>query len=431
MKPNIVYIHSHDTGRYVQPYGVAVPTPHLQRLAEQGVLLRQCFCAAPTCSPSRASLLTGMNPHAAGMIGLAHLGFELADYGRHVVHTLRSAGYRSALAGVQHVIDGGRVARIGYDEVLPVAGGSAAEVAPVAAAFLGRSHEGPFFLSVGFTETHRPFPDVPPESARYVRPPAPTPDTPRTRRDMAGFIESARRFDAGVGEVLAALDAAGLADDTLVIATTDHGVAFPGAKCTLTDHGTGVMLILRGPGGLAGGKVVDGLVSQIDLFPTLCDLLGLDPPDWLEGRSMLPLIDGRADEINDEVFSEVTYHAAYEPQRAVRTRRWKYIRRFGERVLPVMCNCDASGSRDEWLAHGLADRPHASEQLYDLVFDPSETNNRIDDPGLAAVAADLRGRLDAWMRRTADPLLSGAVPPPAGARLLDPDAPTAGALRKR
>ena len=91
MKPNILYLHSHDTGRYVQPYGHSVPTPNIQRLADQGLLFRQAFCAAPTCSGSRACLLTGQWAHSNGMIGLAHRGFELNDYDHHLVKTLRDA----------------------------------------------------------------------------------------------------------------------------------------------------------------------------------------------------------------------------------------------------------------------------------------------------------------------------------------------------
>src|SRR5579872_6157522 len=102
-KPNIIYIHSHDTGRYLQPYGHAVPAPNLQRLAEGGMLFRRAFNAAPTCSPSRASLLTGQCPHSNGMLGLAHRGFSMIDYKRHIAHTLRAAGYYSELVGLQHI----------------------------------------------------------------------------------------------------------------------------------------------------------------------------------------------------------------------------------------------------------------------------------------------------------------------------------------
>jgi len=85
---NILYIHSHDTGRYISPFGHDVPTPNIQRLAEQGILFRQNHCAAPTCSPSRAALLTGQYAHASGMLGLAHRGFALNDYRQHIIHTL-------------------------------------------------------------------------------------------------------------------------------------------------------------------------------------------------------------------------------------------------------------------------------------------------------------------------------------------------------
>src|SRR5215467_5443313 len=117
-RPNILYLHSHDTGRYIQPYGHAIATPHLQRLAEQGVLFRQAFSAAPTCSPSRAALLTGQAPHSSGMLGLAHRGFALHDYHQHIVHTLRAAGYTSTLIGMQHVANDPTV--IGYDRIVDV-----------------------------------------------------------------------------------------------------------------------------------------------------------------------------------------------------------------------------------------------------------------------------------------------------------------------
>ena len=417
-RPNILYIHSHDTGRYVQPYGHAVSTPNIQRLAERGVLFRQAFCAGPTCSASRAAMLTGQCCHSSGMIGLAHRGFPLKDYSQHIVHTLRKAGYRSALAGVQHIADD--PAKIGYDEILTTGGDTPHEAA---AKFLAGPPKRPFFLSVGFGNTHRVFPDPAPEDdPRWTLPPAPLPDTPRTREDMAAFKTSARMLDRKMGVVFDALDAGGLADRTLVICTTDHGIAFPYMKCNLTDGGIGVMLILAGPGGFAGGNVCDSLVSQVDLFPTLCELLGIDTPAWCQGRSIMPLVRGQTEQIRDEVFAEVTYHAAYEPMRCVRTGRYKYIRRFGGRTAPVLPNCDDSPSKDVWLEAGWAERKLAAEELYDLVFDPNEANNLAADPAASDVLADMRARLDRWMRQTDDPLLKhDPVPAPPGARVNDPD----------
>jgi len=418
-RPNILYIHSHDTGRYVQPYGHAIPTPNIQRLAEQGVLFRQAFCGGPTCSPSRACLLTGQSAHSSGMLGLAHRGFQLNDYNQHIVNVLNKAGYVTALAGVQH--EAPRAEMIGYDHVLPVASQRARDVAPAAIEFLKNRPE-PFFLSVGCYETHREF-DEPwvDEDPRYCLPPAPLPDTPETRQDMAAYKASARALDAGVGQVLQYLDSRGLAHDTLVICTTDHGISFPGMKCNLTDHGIGVMLIVRGPGGFLGGKVCDAMVSQIDIFPTLCELAGIGKPAWVQGKSMLPLAAGKTDQVNDEVFAEVTYHAAYEPMRAVRTRRWKYTRRYDDRSGPVLPNCDDNICKGMWLRQGWRQRPPAREQLYDLVFDPNETHNLASDATAADVLVDMRGRLERWMQRTNDPLLKGPVPAPKGAKVNDPD----------
>ena len=137
----------------------------------------------------------------------------------------------------------------------------------------------PFFMSVGFFETHRDFLDPPSlRDALYSLPPANLPDTPETRHDMAAYRGSARSLDQGVGAVLEALDAAGMAENTLILFTTDHGLAFPGSKATLFDRGLGVMLIMRGPGGFTGGRVLDALVSHIDVYPTLLELVGIEPP---------------------------------------------------------------------------------------------------------------------------------------------------------
>ena len=202
-------------------------------------------------------------------------------------------------------------------------------------------------MSVGFFETHREF--QAPTSVRdslYSLPPPNLPDTVETREDMAAFKASARSLDQGIGSVLNELHRLGLAENTLVVCTTDHGLAFPRAKATLFDRGTGVMLLMRGPGGFTGGKVVDSMVSHLDLYPTLCEVAGAEAPDWLQGTSLLPLVRGEVGAVHDEIFTEMTFHAAYEPQRAIRTDRWKYIRRFHDYQHPVLANCDDSATKD-------------------------------------------------------------------------------------
>ena len=420
-KPNILYIHSHDTGRYLQPYGHAIPTPNLQRLAERGVLFRRAYCAAPTCSPSRAALLTGQAPHSAGMLGLANRGFVLRDFNQHIIHTLKGVGYTSALAGIQHLTNAlyhrGAEA-VGYDRILTV---DRAQTHIAAADFIRSRPAEPFWLTVGFFENHREFPTEHDVNPDYVLPPAPFPDTPRTRQDMANYIAMAQILDDKIGHVLRALDESGQRENTLVIYTTDHGLAFPDMKCNLTDHGIGVALIIDGPEPFNGGRVSDAMVSHIDIFPTICDLLNIERPDWLQGHSILPLLTGERESIRDELFAEVSYHAAYEPKRAVRTERYKYIRRYDGRRSPVLSNIDDGFSKSEWLEAGYRESEIAPERLYDTVLDPVERVNLVDSAEHAAVLDEMRARLDRWMRETDDPLLQGPVPAPPEAELNDPD----------
>jgi N-sulfoglucosamine sulfohydrolase len=419
-RPNILYLHSHDTGRYVQPYGYPVPTPNIQWLADQGVLFRQGFCAVPTCSGSRAALLTGQYGHSSGMLGLAHRGFELNDYSQHIVHTLHDAGYWTGLVGEQHISK--RPDVIGYDHVVKVPKNHVEAVAPIAIDLISNPRSTPFFLSVGFFETHREF--FEPTSARdalYSRPPENLPDLPETRRDIAAFKASARSLDQGVGTVLDALNSSGIVENTLVILTTDHGLAFPGAKATLYDRGLGVLFIMRGPGGFTGGHVIDAMVSHLDIYPTVCDLAGAPRPPWLQGESLLPLVRGETDVVRDLLFAEATFHAAYEPQRAVRTTRWKYIRRFDGRGRPVLPNTDDSLSKDVLLRYGWGERKIDEEQLFDLAFDPNEAANLAYEPAHAEVLDEMRDHLRRWMEETGDPLLHGPVSAPPGVELNDPD----------
>jgi arylsulfatase A-like enzyme len=417
---NIIYLHSHDTGRFIQPYGHAVPTPNLQKLATEGILFRNAFSGAPTCSPSRAALLTGQPAHTSGMLGLAHRGFTLHNYNQHLLHTLRSVGYYSALCGVQHIARDPKT--IGYDEVIPVRNNHAVNVAPPAVNFLKNPPKQPFYIEIGFQETHRPFAEPGnKEDVRFCLPPPTVPDAPETRLDIASFKATARIMDDAVGAILNQVAASGLADNTLIISTTDHGIAFPAMKCNLTDQGWGVSLIMRGPGAFNGGKVCDAMLSQVDLYPTICELLNIERPAWLTGKSIMPVIRGEAKEINDQVFAEVTYHAAYEPKRAVRTSRYKYIRHFGGRKTPVLPNCDDGPSKSLWLSYDWKHQPVVEDRLYDLVFDPMEHNNLAADAAHKPTLDDMRGRLDRWMKATADPLLKGPVPLPPGAVANDPD----------
>lgn len=427
-RPNILYIHSHDTGRYTSPYGHRVPTPNLHHLAADGICFTEAYCAGPTCSPSRASLLTGQYPHSNGMLGLVNRGFTLNDFNCHIIHTLkREAGYTATLIGLQHIAMNS--AMIGYDRVFETPGNYVEAVVPKAVEFLQKKPQEPFWLTVGFFETHRPFRQAgAEEDVAHVLPPSPISNVAETRADMADLHATLRKLDWGVGEVLRTLQESGLAENTLVISTTDHGIAFPNMKCHLNDSGLGVHLVMRGPGGFEGGRNCDALISQIDIFPTICELLEIGKPRWLQGRSFLNVIHNQASETNDVIFSELNYHASYEPMRAARTKRWKYIRNYSSQH-PVLPNCDDGPTKTYWVKNGWQSHVRPTEELYDLLFDPNERNNLIADLQYAKAAAEMRNHLQSWMVRTDDPLLKGPLQPPHGASLnptwqISPSEPT-------
>jgi arylsulfatase A-like enzyme len=359
------------------------------------------------------------------MLGLVNFGFSMDHYQRHILHVFKGSGYKTAACGIQHIVKDPNV--LGYDEILhrpdyPMEFGLASVVTPQVVDYLSRGHAEPFFLVVGFKETHRPY-DAPTaeDDPRYIMPPTSISDAPETRLDMASFHASARKLDNAVGEILSALERNGQLENTLVIYSTDHGLAMPQMKCNLYDAGSGVGLIMRGPREFVGGKVFDALITQLDLFPTLCDYIGVEHPAWLQGKSMMPIVHGEQAEINDEVHAEVNYHISYEPMRMVRTHRYKYIRHYLDRDHPVIANCDSGSTKDFWLSHDWQKQISSREELYDTVLDPNERHNLIDQALHHEVAEEMRGRLDRWMLVTEDPILKGPIQAPPGAQVWAPD----------
>ena len=425
---NVVYIHTHDSGRFLQPYGYGVSTPNLMDFAGNATLFRKAFCAAPTCSPSRAALLSGQSPHVCGQLGLAHRGFQMDDYSRHLGSYLRTeGGYETVLCGIQHEAPSADL--IGYSRILGDQGYDMGDIgfngidwdranARLVARYLGEKHDKPFFLSYGMFSTHRKYPkhdgSVDPD---YVMPPAIIADTPENREDFADFIYSAKAADECVGIVLDAIGKSGLRDSTMVIFTTDHGVAFPFMKCNLYDGGTGVALIMDCPQNSMRGKAVDSLVSHIDLYATICSFCGVPVPASTEGKSILPILEGKVDAIRAEVFGEVNFHACYEPMRSVRTDHYKLIRRFDDDLSLIPANIDDSPSKRQLIEDGLLSTIHPAVELYDLLADPMEQHNLAEDDRYSGVLVDMDARLSAWMESTGDPLLKGSLKAPCGCLL--------------
>lgn len=413
--PNILYLHCHDAGRAPDFAGGTVPCPNLSALAGKGVNFTKTFCVAPTCSPSRAALLTGKYPLENGMMGLAHLGFRLRNHGEHLVNRLRPAGYQSILCGFQHVSNppAGDVKEIGYDRILTEDG--SLEVATHHAVDFLKNHRAddpPFFLDAGFFPPHRPFPQFDlevPECALGTFPQLAM--TEEHRRDIHAFAASLMSFDRCCGAILDALGEAGLEKDTLVIATTDHGPPFPGMKGMLSDGGLGVFMVLHLPGRFDGGRRDSEMRSHLDIVPTILELVGMEPPGDLHGTPL----HGEPD--REHLFFETNFHAAMEPARGVRTNRWKYIQNHNlprGRILP---NIDDSPSKR--LLHEIGELgwvlPHC--ELYDILADPLETRNLAVNPEHSDVRDQLAAVLKGWMVERNDPLMKGDLIPPPGSIL--------------
>jgi len=417
-RPNILFIITHDTGRHLGCYGRSEPSPNLDKLAEEGVKFTQAFCTAPQCSPSRASVLTGLMPHRHGLIGLAHRGFRLRNDVSLLPKLLSQAGYSTHLFGLQHETAWDRVGELGYQHVHRPDGLSCLKVTPLLLDFLSKEPPQPFFASVGFTETHRPFPKLE-QTPPQVKVPPFLPDEPDVRHDVAELNEAVRRVDESVGQIVEALKKSRLLDNTLLIFTTDHGIAFPGAKATLFDLGIEIALIMHGPDEFSGGKVIDAMVSNADLMPTLCEVAGVEPPTDIDGKSLLPLVRGEVAKLHERIFVELTYHAAYDPMRGVRTERFKYIRSFADRPFWLPPNVD-NGLTKDWYKRNQPEvfkTPRPKEMLFDLQSDPLEQNNLVGKPEFEPVLNELRATLDRWMEATDDPIRLGHVRPPKGARV--------------
>jgi arylsulfatase A-like enzyme len=435
--PNILIMTCHDLGRYLGCYGIpTVRTPNLDRLAAEGVRFEQAFCTAPQCSCSRAAMYTGRYPHSTGVLGLTHgvFAWDMHTDERLIGQALQQAGYATMLLGIHHETQQGPpdkvAARCGMDEVLPPA--PAAQLVDWAIERLERfgGGERPFYLQIGFHEPHRikgsTEPDtvmgfigdeIEPDDELGIHVPPYLADDEGTRAELAELQGALHSLDRQIGGVVERLDQLGLSDNTLVIATTDHGIAMPRAKCTLYDPGIEAALIMRLPArGWKGGRTIAAMISNVDLFPTLIELAGLPPDERVQGNSLRPILDGETATHREHIFSELTYHDYYDPRRAIRSATHKLIVNFS--AAPSFMDPTQSWqprSRPVVPANP-AEAYHPPIELYDLTTDPNEWINLAHDPTHAAMQADLLSQLQTWMRDTGDPLLAGPVLSPTHER---------------
>jgi arylsulfatase A-like enzyme len=426
-RPNILVAIADDwswlhAGAYGDP---AVRTPTIDRLAREGTRFTHAFVAAPSCTPSRAALLTGQYPHrldeGSQLWGFLPARFAvypelLADAGYHAGSTRKGWGPGQLAPGGRPQDPAGRK----YDDF---------------AAFIAARPDGaPFVFWFGSQDPHRPYEAG--SGARAGIDPAGVsvppflPDTPEVRGDIADYLFEVERFDREVGDIIAALERAGELDNTLVIVTADNGMPFPRAKATVYDGGTRVPLVVRWPGQVRAEAVSDAMVSLVDLAPTFLDVAALPPRPDMSGRSLRRLLRGEAEDDRDRVFLERERHANVRrgdlsyPVRAVRTRDHLYIRNLRPDRWPagdpeLYHSVGPYGDIDDGPAKQVLLRRHTepaiapffslamakrpAEELYVLADDPHQRTNVATDPAHAAVLASLRDSLEAWQRDTADP----------------------------
>ena len=424
-RPNVLMITCHDLGQHVGCYGVkTVDTRHIDALAARGVRFHNYFAAAPTCSPSRGVMLTGRYPQSNGLMGLTHAPWwwKLNEGERHLAAILTDAGYTTTLIGLQHVTQGDPK-ELGYQNVRS-AKRVAAETVRAAKTFLKRAKPAgkagkPFFAKVGFSEVHRvggSYDHREPYTAKGVHIPPYLKDTEAIRDDLARFQADIRALDGCVGEILSALSASPVADNTLVIFTSDHGIAYTGAKWSLREAGLRIPLILWQSGTkLTGGKVFPQLMGNVDFLPTLLDLVGVKVPPNVEGVSFRGLIEGKtAEGPRKYVFAQRISHALRDnTSRSIRGERYKLIRYFQQgRAVLFPTDADPAGVSRHTARPKRRGGARPFAQLFDLEKDPHELHDIAAQPACSRIVKDLSRRLLAWMKQVNDPILKGPIATP-------------------
>ena len=442
-QPNIVLIVCDDLSPTLGCYGnAAIKTPHIDRLAADGVRFSQAFCTTASCSASRSVILTGLYNHANAQYGHEHSyhHFRAYDNLKSLPVRLAGAGYRTARIGKLHV---GPPEVFAFEQTLAGNDRNAVALANNCREFIAAaaSAEKPFFLyfcpsdphrsgDIVKTDPHQPnafgnkpqdYPGVKEEKydpARVIVPPF-LPDTPVCRAELAQYYQSVSRIDQGVGRLVQILKDAGRYDDTLIIFTSDHGMAFPGGKTTVYEGGLRIPFIVRAPTATRRGGECGAMISLVDLTPTLLDFAGALPPDHkLHGRSWRTTLGEEQPAGWDEINASHTFHeiTMYYPMRVVRTRRHKLIWNIAHGLpYPFASDLwDAPTWQDIYqrgpqtlygkrTVDAYIHRPRF--ELYDLQTDPDEIVNLADKPEHAALLAELQGKLKAFQKRTADPWL--------------------------
>jgi N-sulfoglucosamine sulfohydrolase len=438
-RPNVVLIVSDDHGRgdlgcYGNP---VIQTPHLDRLAAEGVRFNNAFCTSASCSASRSVILSGLYNHRNGQYGHQHAyhHFMSFDWVRSLPVLLTEGGYRTARIGKYHVAP---EEVYQFDVTLQGNSRSPVRMADNCKDFLDARDDRPFFLYFCTSDPHRgggkatdlPFkpdrfgnrpqgyPGI--EEVKYdpddVVVPDFLPDIPECRAELAQYYRSVSRVDQGVGRLVDHLKEAGKYDNTVIIYISDNGIAFPGAKTTLYEPGMNLPCIVRTPWQRNRGIACDALVNYADLAPTILDFARAAPADYeFHGRSFRDVLERESAPDWDTTYASHTFHeiTMYYPMRVVRERRFKLIWNIAHGLeYPFASDLWASATwqgnlnrgRERYGRRTIDAYLHRPKfELYDLENDPHEVVNLADDPSHRKKLDAMKAKLKAFQQRTKDP----------------------------
>jgi uncharacterized sulfatase len=428
---NVVIFIADDLGAHdIGPYGNrVVRTPNLDRLASESLVFSEAFASSPTCSPSRASIYTGLFPFRNG----AHANHTgIRDNVQTLPVYMKSLGYRVGLAGKLHVgpmelypfelIHNTNVPEPGYenkgvlwtDLIMEPVDEWLAEVS---------GKKDPFVLIVNDHSPHV----VWPENPEYNPSEADIPDrhinTEDTRKSRARYYTDITKMDGNVGKLMKSLEKHGLDENTVVVFTADQGPQWAFGKWNLYDYGIQVPLMVKWPGVVKGGKTANALVSLVDIVPTVIEIAGGEAPsqpEAIDGESLVPLLQGKRFFHRDTIFASHTGDGTMNraPMRAIRTERYKYILNLApEIVYNTHMNKakDHDGGREYWSSwekrsyqteHSASvlwryhNRP--AEELFDVNKDPDETVNLAADPLYAEIMEKFRTEMGRWREQQSD-----------------------------
>ncbi len=414
-QPNMVFIIADDcTFRDIGCYGGQATTPHIDRLAKEGMKFARCFQAAPMCSPTRHNIYTGLYPVKSGAWPNHTRTYP---HVKSIVHHLRPLGYRVTQTGKTH---------INPRTVFPfekMGGGKNPDMKYIDRLFAETAKGGksgkPFCLFACSNEPHTPWNkgDASVYPPAKVKLPPYIVDTPRVREDFSKYLAEITYYDSQVGEILALLEKHKLADNTIVMVVSEQGNAFPFAKWTCYDHGLQSAMIVRWPGKVKAGSVTDAMVEYVDVTPTFIDAAGGKPVAPVDGRSFLPVLLGKTDRHKEQVFGIMTTRGIINGTdayaiRSVREERYKLIWNLHHQSkftnactqMPLFQSMIAMASKGDAMAQRLVNAYHHRPEieLYDLKKDPLEMNNLAGQTGTAVHIKRLRGKLEAWMKAQGD-----------------------------